>query len=153
MPGRAVPEYRGGLRPGVVVLCLLDANPSFSGSLVHCYVSPVSRAQWASAQLKGSVQWIISFVSLDILLTGPHWPKGSRRKKRASEPSTVSEGFQRRFGRVAKRFQREGPRWFQTGFRGGNLRWFQKGFLRGLNPRWFQREDDGDGDDDMMMMR
>ena len=54
-PGRGVPGYRGGLRPGVFVEFWLDANPSFWWSLVNWCVSLVSLAQRASPQLKGLV--------------------------------------------------------------------------------------------------
>ena len=40
-----------------------------------------SAAQWTSSQLNGPVQLWILVLELDILLTGPSWSTGSRRKK------------------------------------------------------------------------
>ena len=92
-----MPEYRGGLRPGVVVLCLLDANPSFGMS--HLFTCTMGFAQSKrTCTMDHFVCFIGCFTDRATLA------ERQSQKKKALEPSTVSEGFQRCFGRVAERF-------------------------------------------------
>ena len=83
-PGRGVPGCRGGPCP----FCFVCFGWDFcrNGPVFRFTFSP---AQWAPPQLNGPVQRLV--FDWDILLTGPYWPLGSRRKKNVTRLKCVQQ--------------------------------------------------------------